>query len=41
MIPTSQPNSLVANAKTGVGSGRGKTKTFIPAPLMIAAVSNV
>ena len=40
-MPTSHFNSLVANANIGVGKGRGSTKTFMPAPLIISAVSKV
>ena len=41
IIPTCAPNFLTACAKTGVGSGRGKTLTFMPAPLKISALSRV
>ncbi|CAB4857815.1 unannotated protein [freshwater metagenome] len=41
MIPTSHFSSFVAKANTGVGNGLGKTKTSMPAPLIICAVSVV
>ena len=39
MTPAAQPSSRIANATTGVGSGRGITQTLKPAPDITSAVS--
>ncbi len=39
MIPATQPSSRIANARIGVGSGRGITQAVKPAPVITSAVS--
>ena len=39
ITPATQPSSRIANASTGVGSGRGSTQTLNPAPVITSAVS--
>ena len=39
ITPAAQPSSRIANASSGVGSGRGRTYAVSPAPVITSAVS--